>query len=174
MAKLKRRKFIGIAIASGLGALATNNSTSAVQALQPVRLGFIDLVNSAPLIIAQAKGYFQGMPVKVVRQADWELTKTELQSDHLDGAYVLVPLPNQPPRPALSLRADFVETDPQRAKAIAQGIQTAQIWCDQPQNQAEMYQIISQRQWFNPAAYDQTPEIYFSKIIRISDRLNHV
>lgn len=52
------------------------------------------------------------------------------------------------PEKALSMRADWVEQNPNAAKAILMAVQEAQIWCEDPANKAEMCKIVSGRQWF--------------------------
>src|SRR4028118_1454612 len=64
------------------------------------KLGFIALTDSAPLIIAKEKGFFDkyGMKdVEVSKQASWPVTRDnlELGSDKggIDGAHILSPMP---------------------------------------------------------------------------------
>jgi nitrate/nitrite transport system substrate-binding protein len=64
------------------------------------KLGFIALTDAAPLIIAQAKGYFAkyGMDkVEVVKQASWPVTRDNLElgsgGGGIDGAHILSPMP---------------------------------------------------------------------------------
>lgn len=52
------------------------------------------------------------------------------------------------PEKALTMRADWVEQNPNAAKAILMAVQEAQIWCDEPGNKEEMCKIVSGRQWF--------------------------
>ncbi|MBC8131149.1 MAG: ABC transporter substrate-binding protein [Rhizobiaceae bacterium] len=63
-------------------------------------LGFIALTDSAPLIIAKEKGYFEkhGMPdVEVVKQSSWGTTRDNLvlgsAGSGIDGAHILTPIP---------------------------------------------------------------------------------
>ncbi len=58
------------------------------------------------------------------------------------------------PEKALAMRADWVEQNPNAAKAITMAVQEAQIWCDDPANKAEMCQIVSGRQWFKVPVED--------------------
>lgn len=62
--------------------------------------GFIALMDAAPLIIAQAKGFFvkHGMPdVQVQKQASWGATRDNLElgsaGGGIDGAHILSPMP---------------------------------------------------------------------------------
>jgi nitrate/nitrite transport system substrate-binding protein len=47
------------------------------------------------------------------------------------------------PEKALSMRADWVDKNPNAAKAILMAVQEAQIWCDKPENKDEMSKIIA-------------------------------
>lgn len=47
------------------------------------------------------------------------------------------------PEKAFTLRADWVDKNPKAAKALLMAIMEAQIWCDKPENKAEMAKIIS-------------------------------
>ena len=121
MAHFSRRQFIitsGVAAAStflahGCSSGSNTASTSAPSAAPAVNvsaadtpetttatLGFIALTDSAPLIIAKEKGYFEkyGMKdVKVVKQTSWATTRDNLvtgsQGGGIDGAHILSPMP---------------------------------------------------------------------------------
>ncbi|MBH8556104.1 ABC transporter substrate-binding protein [Nostocaceae cyanobacterium CENA357] len=54
---------------------------------------------------------------------------------------------NNHPEKALGVRAEWVDKHPKAAKALLAAVLEAQIWCDQPENKAELFQILSQRQW---------------------------
>jgi nitrate/nitrite transport system substrate-binding protein len=65
-----------------------------------VKLGFIALTDSAPLIIAKEKGLFEkhGMPgVEVLKQASWGALRDNIvlggQANGIDGAHILTPMP---------------------------------------------------------------------------------
>ena len=65
-----------------------------------VKLGFIALTDSAPLIIAKEKGYFEkhGMPgVEVLKQASWGALRDNIvlggEANGIDGAHMLTPMP---------------------------------------------------------------------------------
>jgi nitrate/nitrite transport system substrate-binding protein len=47
------------------------------------------------------------------------------------------------PEKALSMRADWVDKNPNAAKAILMAVQEAQVWCDKPENKDEMSKIIA-------------------------------
>ncbi len=51
------------------------------------------------------------------------------------------------PEKALTLRKDWVDTNPKATKAILMAVMEAQQWCDKPENKKEMVEIISGRQW---------------------------
>ncbi|BAB75032.1 CmpA/NrtA family ABC transporter substrate-binding protein [Anabaena sp. FACHB-709] len=54
--------------------------------------------------------------------------------------------PNHPEK-ALGVRAEWVDKYPKAAKAMLAAFLEAQIWCDKPENKAELLQIVSERQW---------------------------
>ena len=47
------------------------------------------------------------------------------------------------------MRAEWVDRYPKATKALLMAVQEAQIWCDQPENRAEMAQIVAQKRWVN-------------------------
>ncbi len=53
------------------------------------------------------------------------------------------------PEKALGLRADWVEKNPNAAKALLMAVMEAQQWCESMDNKAEMADILGKRQWFN-------------------------
>lgn len=74
--------------------------------LSELRLGFIPLTDCAPLIAAQAQGYFEdeGLAVELVREASWATVRDKVAVGALDGAHMLAPM-------ALATAAE----DPRRA-----------------------------------------------------------
>ncbi len=58
------------------------------------------------------------------------------------------------PEKALTLRADFIEKNPNATKAILMAVMEAQQWCDKPENKEEMSTIVGKRQWFNVPVAD--------------------
>ena len=63
-------------------------------------LGYIALMDAAPLVIAKEKGIFAkyGMPdVEVAKQASWGATRDNLvlgsENNGIDGAHILTPMP---------------------------------------------------------------------------------
>jgi nitrate/nitrite transport system substrate-binding protein len=53
------------------------------------------------------------------------------------------------PEKAFTMRTDWVEKNPNAAKAILMAIMEAQQWCDKMENKDEMAVILGTRQWFN-------------------------
>ncbi|SMC92546.1 CmpA/NrtA family ABC transporter substrate-binding protein [Rhizobium sp. RU36D] len=53
------------------------------------------------------------------------------------------------PEKALGMRADWVEKNPNAAKAILMAVMEAQMWCESMDNKEEMSTILGKRQWFN-------------------------
>lgn len=79
---------------------AANVNPADAPEVKTAKLGFIALTDSAPLIVAKEKGYFEkyGMPeVEVVKQASWGVTRDNLAlgsgGGGIDGAHILTPMP---------------------------------------------------------------------------------
>jgi nitrate/nitrite transport system substrate-binding protein len=53
------------------------------------------------------------------------------------------------PEKAFSMRTDWVDKNPNAAKAILMAVMEAQQWCDAMENKDEMAAILGKRQWFN-------------------------
>ena len=58
------------------------------------------------------------------------------------------------PEKVLGMRADWVDAHPKATQAILMAVMEAQMWCDKPENKAEMAEIIGRRQWFNVPVAD--------------------
>jgi len=58
------------------------------------------------------------------------------------------------PEKALGMRADFADKYPRTTRAILMAVMEAQMWCDKPENKAEMAEIVGRRQWFNVPVAD--------------------
>ncbi|MBX3502271.1 MAG: ABC transporter substrate-binding protein [Alphaproteobacteria bacterium] len=58
-------------------------------------LGFVALVDGAPLIVARERGFFadEGLSVRLVRQASWAAVRDLVGSGVLDGAHMLAAMP---------------------------------------------------------------------------------
>ena len=63
--------------------------------LTPVNCGFLPLVDSAPLIVAQTLKFAaqEGLDLKLVRQPSWSALRDMLALGHLDAAHMLSPMP---------------------------------------------------------------------------------
>jgi len=59
-----------------------------------LKLGFVPLTDAAPLIVAQANGFFadEGLEVEVSREASWATVRDKLMVGALDGAHMLAPM----------------------------------------------------------------------------------
>jgi nitrate/nitrite transport system substrate-binding protein len=53
------------------------------------------------------------------------------------------------PEKALGLRSDWIEKNPNAARALMMAVMEAQIWADSMDNKEEMAAILGKRQWFN-------------------------
>lgn len=62
--------------------------------LSDLRLGFIPLTDCAPLVAAQAQGFFEdeGLAVELVREASWATIRDKVAVGALDGAHMLAPM----------------------------------------------------------------------------------
>src|SRR4051794_30435541 len=58
------------------------------------------------------------------------------------------------PEKALGMRADWVDKNPNAAKAILMAVMEAQQWCEKMENKQEMSEIVGKRQWFNVPVAD--------------------
>ena len=118
MTKLSRRKFIitagvtaaGTLLAHGCSSSSSNTNANSAPAVNvssgdapevtTAKLGFIALMDAAPLVIAKEKGLFAkyGMKdVEVAKQASWGTTRDNLvlgsEGGGIDGAHILTPMP---------------------------------------------------------------------------------
>jgi ABC-type nitrate/sulfonate/bicarbonate transport system substrate-binding protein len=61
----------------------------------PLRIGFIDLIDAAPLIVALEQGFFadEGLPVVLERQLGWGNIRDRLTFGQLDAAHALLGMP---------------------------------------------------------------------------------
>lgn len=60
-----------------------------------IRLGFVPLLDSAPLIMAQELGLFdtEGLHVELVKEGSWASVRDKISFGLLDGAQMLAPMP---------------------------------------------------------------------------------
>src|SRR5262245_22076656 len=56
---------------------------------------------------------------------------------------------NKHPEKSLGMRADWVDKNPNAAKAITMAVMEAQQWCDKAENKTELATIMAKRQWIN-------------------------
>ncbi|PSB04460.1 CmpA/NrtA family ABC transporter substrate-binding protein [Merismopedia glauca] len=52
------------------------------------------------------------------------------------------------PEKAFAMRGDWVDKNPNAAKALLMAVQEAQQWCEKAENKEEMCKILSQQKWF--------------------------
>ncbi|MBW4620216.1 MAG: ABC transporter substrate-binding protein [Cyanosarcina radialis HA8281-LM2] len=58
------------------------------------------------------------------------------------------------PEKAFAMRADWVDKNPNAAKALLMAIMEAQQWCEKAENKEEMCKIVSQAKWFKVPVKD--------------------
>jgi nitrate/nitrite transport system substrate-binding protein len=63
------------------------------------------------------------------------------------------------PEKALGMRADWVDKNPNAAKALTAAVQEAQMWCDQMGNRPAMCEVVSGRQYINVPLGDIQPRL---------------
>jgi nitrate/nitrite transport system substrate-binding protein len=63
------------------------------------------------------------------------------------------------PEKALGMRADWVDKNPNAAKALIAAVQEAQMWCDKMENRPAMCSIVSGRQYINVPMGDILPRL---------------
>jgi nitrate/nitrite transport system substrate-binding protein len=63
------------------------------------------------------------------------------------------------PEKSLGLRADWVDRNPNAAKALLMAVMEAQQWCDRMENKQEMCEIVGRRSWFNVPVADILPRV---------------
>jgi nitrate/nitrite transport system substrate-binding protein len=63
------------------------------------------------------------------------------------------------PEKSLGMRADWVDRNPNAAKALLMAVMEAQQWCDRKENKQEMCEIVGRRSWFNVPVADILPRV---------------
>jgi len=58
------------------------------------------------------------------------------------------------PEKAFAMRADYVDANPNSARALLKAIMEAQMYCEDPGNRAEVAEICSRRRWINAPVAD--------------------
>jgi nitrate/nitrite transport system substrate-binding protein len=61
---------------------------------------------------------------------------------------------NRHPEKAFGMRADWVDANPNAAKALLMAVQEAQMWCEEMENREEVAAIVSKRNWINAPVND--------------------
>ncbi|TYL48178.1 CmpA/NrtA family ABC transporter substrate-binding protein [Marinomonas sp. IMCC 4694] len=66
-----------------------------LHAVEPVRIGFIPLIDCAPFVIAYEKGFFadEGVDVVLSKEASWASIRDKVAFNLLDGAHMLASMP---------------------------------------------------------------------------------
>jgi nitrate/nitrite transport system substrate-binding protein len=63
------------------------------------------------------------------------------------------------PEKAFSMRADWVDKNPNAAMALLMAVQEAQMWCEDPANLDEMCEIVSKDKYIKAAVADIKPRL---------------
>jgi nitrate/nitrite transport system substrate-binding protein len=63
------------------------------------------------------------------------------------------------PEKSFAMRKDWVDKNPEAAKAILKAVLEAQMWCDKPENAEELAKILSQKNWINCQVSDLLPRL---------------
>lgn len=58
------------------------------------------------------------------------------------------------PEKAFAMRADYVDANPNAAKALLKAVMEAQMYCEDPKNRVEVAEICSRRRWINAPVAD--------------------
>jgi nitrate/nitrite transport system substrate-binding protein len=58
------------------------------------------------------------------------------------------------PEKSFAMRADYVQANPNSAKALLKAVMEAQMWCEDSKNRAEVAEICSRRRWINAPLED--------------------
>ena len=66
---------------------------------------------------------------------------------------------NKHPEKSLGMRSSFVDKNPKAAQAILMATMEAQMWCEKPENHAEVAAICAKRQWINCPVEDVTDRV---------------
>ncbi|GAA0833244.1 MULTISPECIES: CmpA/NrtA family ABC transporter substrate-binding protein [Marinomonas] len=70
-------------------------SSKVITHSEPVRVGFIPLIDCAPFVVAHEKGFFsaEGVQVTLSKEASWASIRDKVAFNVLDGAHMLASLP---------------------------------------------------------------------------------
>lgn len=71
------------------------SSSPILRIVEPVRIGFIPLIDCAPFVIAYEKGFFadEGVDVVLSKEASWASIRDKVAFNLLDGAHMLASMP---------------------------------------------------------------------------------
>lgn len=71
------------------------DSPAILTSSDPVRVGFIPLIDCAPFVIAKEKGFFlnEGVDVLLSKEASWSSVRDKVAFNLLDGAHMLASMP---------------------------------------------------------------------------------
>jgi ABC-type nitrate/sulfonate/bicarbonate transport system substrate-binding protein len=71
-----------------------SSASSSAAGLRPLRVGFVPLTDAAPLVVAEARGFFtrHGLRVKLTREVGWATVRDKLFQGELDAAPVPAPM----------------------------------------------------------------------------------
>jgi nitrate/nitrite transport system substrate-binding protein len=58
------------------------------------------------------------------------------------------------PEKAFSMRADYVDANPNSTLALLKAVMEAQMWCEDPKNRVEVAEICAKRRWINAPVAD--------------------
>lgn len=81
-------------MARRVGKKSTLRNAGATRAAR-IRIGFVDLIDASPLIVASASGFFsdEGLRVELERQLGWGNIRDRLTFGQLDAAHALIGMP---------------------------------------------------------------------------------
>ena len=63
------------------------------------------------------------------------------------------------PEKSFAMRKEWVDKNPQSAKALLKAIMEAQMWADKPENAEELAKILAQKNWINCQVSDLLPRL---------------
>ena len=63
------------------------------------------------------------------------------------------------PEKSFAMRKDWVDKNPESAKALLKAIMEAQIWADKPENAEELAKMLAQKNWINCQVSDLLPRL---------------
>ena len=92
-----RRGFMASTLGAALSGIATQSHAAVPYPVEKkaLKIGFVPISCAAPLIMAQAKGYFQdeGITVELRKTPGWALIRDNLLNGSFDASHLLSPMP---------------------------------------------------------------------------------